>query len=481
MSIEIRFGGKEDIPFILEMIYELAVYEKLEDQVKATREILEKSLFPADNSKVVAEVLIASLDNRNRNFKPNVVLGLYLEDLYVKQDCRGKGIGKALLVKLAKIADWNTPAINFYKSMGAITMDGWTTFRLTGDSLNTVANFYISELYNRQLLSEIIIKELCEKVKEVLVLESNVKNVKTPVTLDIHGQFYDLLEIFRIGGFPPDTNYIFLGDYVDRGYYSVETIALLVSLKLRYPERITLVRGNHETRAVTQTYGFYTECLTKYGNIKVWEYFTDLFDYFLLGVVIDNKIFCVHGGLSPSLHTLDQIRVIERFKEIPHEGAMADLVWSDPVPQMQQFLDDSKSEFSISPRGAGYLFGSNVTGRFLYQNNLDHICRAHQLCMEGYQVLFGDSLSTVWSAPNYCYRAGNLASVLEIDTCLNRRFNVFGACPDHLRDIPRKDGKLNVNLGEDFDEKGEGEEKNVHYFNKPMEMNKSPVINEYFM
>ncbi|KAJ3396173.1 putative serine/threonine protein phosphatase [Lobulomyces angularis] len=521
MSIEIRFGGKEDIPFILEMIYELAVYEKLEDQVKATREILEKSLFPADNSKVVAEVLIASLDNRNvgfslffHNFSTwTGKKGLYLEDLYVKQDCRGKGIGKALLVKLAKIAvdrncgrfewsalDWNTPAINFYKSMGAITMDGWTTFRLTGDSLNTVA-----KLYNRQLLSEIIIKELCEKVKEVLVLESNVKNVKTPVTLvgDIHGQFYDLLEIFRIGGFPPDTNYIFLGDYVDRGYYSVETIALLVSLKLRYPERITLVRGNHETRAVTQTYGFYTECLTKYGNIKVWEYFTDLFDYFLLGVVIDNKIFCVHGGLSPSLHTLDQIRVIERFKEIPHEGAMADLVWSDPVPQMQQFLDDSKSEFSISPRGAGYLFGSNVTGRFLYQNNLDHICRAHQLCMEGYQVLFGDSLSTVWSAPNYCYRAGNLASVLEIDTCLNRRFNVFGACPDHLRDIPRKDGKLNVNLGEDFDEKGEGEEKNVHYFNKPMEMNvnkklkkkskligvhnenftnmKSPVINEYFM
>ncbi|KAJ3185748.1 putative serine/threonine protein phosphatase [Gaertneriomyces sp. JEL0708] len=157
---------------------------------------------------------------------------------------------------------------------------------------------FIERLYRKQILPENIVKELCEKTKEVLVREGNVSTVSAPVTLvgDVHGQFYDVLEIFKIGGWPPFTNYVFLGDYVDRGYYSVETITLLTCLKLRWPNRITLVRGNHESRAVTQTYGFYTECMRKYGNANVWTYFTDLFDYLVLSVVIDDAIFCVHGG-----------------------------------------------------------------------------------------------------------------------------------------------------------------------------------------
>ncbi|KAJ1551536.1 putative serine/threonine protein phosphatase [Nowakowskiella sp. JEL0078] len=320
---------------------------------------------------------------------------------------------------------------------------------------------FISSLYNKELLSEAVIKELCEKTKEVLVNEGNVRMVSAPVTLvgDVHGQFYDVREIFKIGGYCPSTNYIFLGDYVDRGYYSVETITLLTCLKLRYPDRITLVRGNHESRAVTQvtwlynfsalnytfhkTYGFYTECLRKYGSANVWNYFTDMFDYLVLSVVIDNSIFCVHGGLSPSIHTIDQIKVIDRFKEIPHEGPMADLVWSDPIqPTAPTFnsnnplnsLEDNKGDFAISPRGAGYIFGRDVTRKFLEVNGLGHICRAHQLCMEGYQILFDDMLSTVWSAPNYCYRAGNLASVLEIGPGLERAFNVFGPCPEDERE-----------------------------------------------
>ena len=113
-------------------------------------------------------------------------------------------------------------------------------------------------------------------------------------------QFYDLLEIFSIGGSIPETNYLFLGDYVDRGYFSVETISLLTCLKLRYPERVHLVRGNHESRGVTQSYGFYTECLRKYHGAKVWRLFTDMFDFLTLSVVIDNQIFCVHGGTLSS-------------------------------------------------------------------------------------------------------------------------------------------------------------------------------------
>ncbi|MCJ1312258.1 putative serine/threonine protein phosphatase [Agyrium rufum] len=283
----------------------------------------------------------------------------------------------------------------------------------------------IQRLYNKELLAESVVEAICAKAKELLMRESNVVHVLAPVTVvgDIHGQFYDLIEIFRIGGYPPDTNYLFLGDYVDRGLYSVETISLLVCLKLRYPNRITLIRGNHESRGVTQSYGFYTECSRKYGNANVWHYFTDMFDYLTLSVVINDQIFCVHGGLSPSIHSIDQIKIIDRFREIPHEGPMADLVWSDP--------DAEKHEFSLSPRGAGYTFGAQVVRKFLSFNGQNHILRAHQLCMEGYQVLFDDLLSTVWSAPNYCYRCGNMASVLEVGENEERVFNIFDAAPEN--------------------------------------------------
>lgn len=188
------------------------------------------------------------------------------------------------------------------------------------------------------------------QAKEILSKESNVQEVKCPVTVcgDVHGQFHDLMELFRIGGRSPDTNYLFMGDYVDRGYYSVETVTLLVALKVRYRERITILRGNHESRQITQVYGFYDECLRKYGNANVWKFFTDLFDYLPLTALVDGQIFCLHGGLSPSIDTLDHIRALDRIQEVPHEGPMCDLLWSDP---------DDRGGWGISPRGAGYTFG----------------------------------------------------------------------------------------------------------------------------
>lgn len=295
------------------------------------------------------------------------------------------------------------------------------------DSLTSTHNLdeCIERTLRRELLPQIVLAALCNKVKELLIKESNVVHISSPVTVvgDIHGQFYDLLEIFKVGGNCPDTNYLFLGDYVDRGLFSVETITLLICLKLRYPSRIYLVRGNHESRGITQSYGFYTECVRKYGTAKVWTLFTDVFDFMTLSVVIDNQIFCVHGGLSPSIQSVDQIRVIDRFKEIPHEGPMADLVWSDP--------DETRAQFSISPRGAGYMFGSDIVKVFLERNNFNHILRAHQLCQSGYEVLFDDQLSTVWSAPNYCYRCGNMASICEIQENGERFFNVFDASADN--------------------------------------------------
>jgi serine/threonine-protein phosphatase 2A catalytic subunit len=140
-------------------------------------------------------------------------------------------------------------------------------------------------------LSEADVRRLCEKAKEVFLAEGTVCHVPLPVTLcgDTHGQFFDLMELFRVAGPPPDVNYVFLGDYVDRGHYSVETVTLLFCLKVRYPGRITILRGNHESRQITQVYGFYDECVRKYGSSTVWQLFTDAFDYLPLVAIIDGR------------------------------------------------------------------------------------------------------------------------------------------------------------------------------------------------
>uniref|UniRef100_A0A7S3VRN1 Serine/threonine-protein phosphatase n=1 Tax=Dunaliella tertiolecta TaxID=3047 RepID=A0A7S3VRN1_DUNTE len=270
-----------------------------------------------------------------------------------------------------------------------------------------------------EILAEEELKALCEYVKEILVEESNVQPVNAPVTVcgDIHGQFHDLLRLFETGGQVPSTNYIFMGDFVDRGYNSLEVFTILMLLKARYPANITLLRGNHESRQITQVYGFYDECQRKYGNANAWRYCTEVFDYLTLSAIIDGRVLCVHGGLSPDVRTLDQIRTIDRVCEIPHEGPFCDLMWSDP---------EDIDTWAISPRGAGWLFGRKVTQEFNQINGLELICRAHQLVQEGLKYMFAEkSLVTVWSAPNYCYRCGNVASILIFDDQLQRDVRYF--------------------------------------------------------
>lgn len=288
------------------------------------------------------------------------------------------------------------------------------------------------------------------------------------------------------------------GDFVDRGFYSLESFLLLLCLKVRYPDRMTLIRGNHESRQITTVYGFYDECLRKYGSTNVWRYCCDVFDYLALGAIVlgasntlspgsesesaqDNidadieievcnangavmsrfprrpqqgsqgsrspngtpvpadannvgpigggpaktgppgsgasgssggsvgnpagAVLCVHGGLSPLIDTVDKIRLLDRKQEVPHEGAMCDLLWSDP---------DEIDGWGLSPRGAGFLFGADIVKVFNHRNDLSLIARAHQLVMEGFKEMFDASIVTVWSAPNYCYRCGNVAALLEL-------------------------------------------------------------------
>lgn len=283
-------------------------------------------------------------------------------------------------------------------------------------------DFMVDKLRRGEHLTESETHTLCAKAKEILMKEASVQPVKCPVTIcgDIHGQYHDLLELFRIGGRPPETNYLFMGDYVDRGYYSVKTVSLLMALKVRYKDRIFMTRGNHESRQITQVYGFYDECLRIYGNSNVWKAFTDLFDYLPLTALVEKQIFCLHGGLSPSIDFLNNIMDQDRVQEVPHEGPICDLLWSDP---------DERCGWGISPRGAGYTFGQDISEQFNHNNGLTLVSRAHQLVMEGYNWCHEKNVVTIFSAPNYCYRCGNMAAIMEIDEHLEYTFLQFDPAP----------------------------------------------------
>lgn len=283
----------------------------------------------------------------------------------------------------------------------------------------------LEKLMRGEVLSEEVLKEVTSKCRELLANESNVISVDVPLTVvgDIHGQFFDLVELFEIAGAIPESNYLFLGDYVDRGYYSLQCIALLTFLKVRHPNRIHMLRGNHESRQITQVYGFYDECLRVYGNANVWRYFTDLFDTLPISASIKSaecNYFGPHGGLSPSLDTIDYIQALDRIREVPHEGPLCDLVWSDP---------DDRFGWGISPRGAGYTFGPDISEQFNHKNNFDAIVRAHQLVMDGYQWGHNGKVLTLFSAPNYCYRCGNHAAVMELGDTGARTIVQFHPAP----------------------------------------------------
>lgn len=301
----------------------------------------------------------------------------------------------------------------------------------------------LESLINGKILSETDTRKFCNSLKDILVLEPNIIETKGPchVVGDIHGQFYDLLTMMRKSlGIEADTppvylgshQFIFLGDYVDRGYNSVETFEYLMLMKLKYPSQVTLVRGNHESRQISMTYGFQEEILKKYGSPDLWELFTDIFDFLPLGALVNGDTLCIHGGLSQTINSVDELQAIDRNMEIPSSGPMTDIMWSDP-----DYIDG----FQKSARGVGYLFGEKETKKFLEYNNLKIIVRSHQLVMEGFQLWFSPLdpiLITVWSAPNYCYRCGNIATFLNISEKGERDFVKFTHDLKSSKELPFK-------------------------------------------
>jgi len=276
--------------------------------------------------------------------------------------------------------------------------------------------------YSRPLLEPEVI-DLIDRAREVLSYEPVLLEISSDIVIvgDIHGNIDDLIRIFERLKYPPATRYLFLGDYVDRGQNSVEVMLLLFSLKIMYPDSVYLLRGNHEGESLTSVYGFQQEVMDKYGN-DVYYAFIDAFYELPMCAVVGSKIFCVHGGISPSLYSLDTLRNASKPMEIGLNGVFSDLVWSDP--------DINVEGFGESHRGCGYLFGSESLEQFLLNNDLDILIRSHEACDEGVAWPFADSelhadtCVTIFSNTDYCMKQ-NKGSVLCVSEDLTVTIEIF--------------------------------------------------------
>ena len=252
---------------------------------------------------------------------------------------------------------------------------------------------YAGKVTKSVCLKNAEIVAICQRAREVFLSQPALIELDAPVKIvgDVHGQYTDLIRMFEMCGFPPMANYLFLGDYVDRGKQSLETILLLLCYKLKFPQNFFLLRGNHECANVTRVYGFYDECKRR-CNVKTWKTFIDCFNTLPIAAIVAGKIFCVHGGLSPALSHMDDIRNIARPTDIPDYGLLNDLVWSDPA--------DMDQDWEANERGVSYCFGKGVIADFLTTHDFDLICRAHMVVEDGYEFFNDRVLVTVFSAPN---------------------------------------------------------------------------------
>ncbi|KAL3431141.1 Serine/threonine-protein phosphatase 2B catalytic subunit [Aspergillus tetrazonus] len=275
---------------------------------------------------------------------------------------------------------------------------------------------------------------------QILKSEPNLLEMDAPITVcgDVHGQYYDLMKLFEVGGDPAETRYLFLGDYVDRGYFSIECVLYLWALKIWYPNTLWLLRGNHECRHLTDYFTFKLECKHKYSE-RIYEACIESFCALPLAAVMNKQFLCIHGGLSPELHTLEDIKSIDRFREPPTHGLMCDILWADPL---EDFGQEKTGDYFIhnSVRGCSYFFSYPAACAFLEKNNLLSVIRAHEAQDAGYRMYRKTrttgfpSVMTIFSAPNYLDVYNNKAAVLKYENnVMNiRQFN----CTPHPYWLP---------------------------------------------
>ncbi|TCD65371.1 hypothetical protein EIP91_002735 [Steccherinum ochraceum] len=271
---------------------------------------------------------------------------------------------------------------------------------------------------------------ILEKTTDMMSREPNMLRIAGPVTVcgDIHGQYYDLMKILDVGGDFASNNYLFLGDYVDRGCFGIECLLYLYSLKLWYPNTMSLLRGNHECKHLTEYFTFKRECLHKYST-QVYEACLRSFEALPLTALIDGKFFCVHGGISPDLVTLRDLESVNRFQEPPSHGLLCDLLWADPIPnfgneheashEFPQGIDPTKQWIHNSTRGCSYYFTYEAACKFLARNELLGIFRGHEAQDHGYTMYRKTptkkfpSVITVFSAPNYLDVYHNRGAIIK--------------------------------------------------------------------
>lgn len=300
--------------------------------------------------------------------------------------------------------------------------------------------FLKQHFYREGRLTEEQALFILRKGTELLRAEPNLLEMDAPITVcgDVHGQYYDLMKLFEVGGDPAETRYLFLGDYVDRGYFSIECVLYLWSLKIHYPKTLWLLRGNHECRHLTDYFTFKLECRHKYSE-TIYDACMESFCSLPLAAVMNKQFLCIHGGLSPELHTLDDLKKIDRFREPPTQGLMCDILWADPL---EDFGQEKTSDYFLHNhvRGCSYFFSYQAACAFLEKNNLLSIIRAHEAQDAGYRMYRKTrttgfpSVMTIFSAPNYLDVYNNKAAVLKYENnVMNiRQFN----CTPHPYWLP---------------------------------------------
>lgn len=267
-------------------------------------------------------------------------------------------------------------------------------------------------------LTEPLIQSLLHRARDVIMSQPMLVQVEAPVRVcgDLHGQIHDLIQILRVGGMPPHSRYLFLGDYVDRGKHGTEVICLLMALKVLHPNHVYILRGNHETETICRTYGFFDECKRRY-SIRLFKEFCDVFNCLPIAAVAEGVALCMHGGLSPELESLSQIEAIKRPLVVRDVGLACDILWSDP--------EEGTTGWKHSERGVSFTFGADVVKRLCQRLNIDLILRAHQVVDNGYMFFADRRLVTVFSASNYCGEFTNNGAMMIMDEDCKCSFEVF--------------------------------------------------------
>ena len=384
---------------------------KLADAIKDLLFLQQK--FPGD--KGVEEKL-----ERTRNKKKR-------QNYYLAFSSKDRGLPEFTIEKVLK----DSKPSSSYKGP-VFPEDGKITKEWVIDLIDRMKDLDNKKSFSEKYIDKFYLLKMLLKVKQIFcahrpsLVDVTIPNDKKfTVVGDIHGQFYDLLNIFEINGYPDEENpYLFNGDYVDRGVFSLECLTTLLAFKILYPNHFFMARGNHESTNLNQMYGFKNEVNDKYGkDQKMYECFTDFFRSLPLGHILNKKVLVVHGGLfSKDGVTIDQIKEIDRFKEIPESGLMSELLWSDPCRENGRIP---------SKRGVGMSFGPDVALKFLKDNNLELLIRSHEVKTEGYEIEPCEKVITIFSAPNYCDQMGNKGAIIIFkgEDILKPTFKQFEASP----------------------------------------------------